>query len=89
VGAAKAALERIAIPQDAIDRISEVVSPGSTLIVSDEAVSRETGTGTDFIVVMSGEPQGGIKIRSRNPYSAYDRGFRRSPYYGRNPYSWW
>jgi len=89
VAAAKAALDRISIPQDAIDRIGEVVSPGSSLIVSDEAISRETGKGTDFIVVMSGEPQGGIKIRRRNPYSSYNRPYRNSPYYGRNPYSWW
>ncbi len=89
VAAAKEALDRISIPQDAIDRISEVVSPGSSLIVSDEAISRETGKGTDFIVVMSGEPQGGIKIRQRNPYSSYNRPYRNAPYYGRNPYSWW
>src|SRR6187200_1317483 len=54
-GAAKAALERITIPQEAIDRINEVVSPGSSLIVSDEPMSaKETGKGTDFIVLMSG-----------------------------------
>jgi hypothetical protein len=87
-GAAKAALERIAIPQEAIDRIAEFVSPGSALIVSDEALSRETSTGTDFIVLMSGEPQGGIKIRRRNPYNGSERYFRRSPY-GGNPFSWW
>ena len=68
--AAKAALERITIPQEAIDRINEVVSPGSSLIVSDEPMSaKETGKGTDFIVLMSGEPQGGIKSRPRrSPY---------------------
>ena len=76
-GAAKAALERITIPQEAIDRINEVVSPGSSLIVSDEPMSaKETGKGTDFIVLMSGEPQGGIKSRPRR--SPYD-GLRRRP----------
>src|SRR5581483_3727185 len=65
VAAAKAALDRIAIPAEAAQKIAEVVSPGSSLIISDEPVSRETGKGTDFIVIMSGEPQGGIKIRSR------------------------
>jgi L,D-transpeptidase-like protein len=90
VAAAKAALERITIPQDALERIGEVVSPGSSLIISDEALSRETGKGTDFIVVMSGEPQGALKIRRANPYSRYDMPYyRRSPYYERNPYSWW
>jgi len=33
------------------------------VIVSDEALSPETGKGTDFIVVLSDEPQGGIKFR--------------------------
>ena len=63
---AREALDRIAIPQDAIDRISELVSPGSSLIISDEAISNETGKGTDFVILMSGEPQGGISIRHRD-----------------------
>jgi hypothetical protein len=90
VDAAKAALDRLGIPQDAIDRIAEVISPGSVLIVSDEALSKETGKGTDFIVVMSGEPQGGIKIRKRpQPWGGdYERPYGRSPY-GRNPSFWW
>ena len=67
VAAAKAALGRISIPQDAIDRISEVVLPGSSLIISDEGASIETGKDTDFVVLMSGEPQGGIKVRRREP----------------------
>jgi hypothetical protein len=76
---AKAALDRITIPQEAIDRISEVISPGSALIVSDEPMSKETGAGTDFVVVMSGEPQGGIKIRQRKPSRTddYSRSYRR------------
>jgi hypothetical protein len=86
---AKAALDRVTIPKDVVDRIAEVVSPGSSLIISDEPLSRETGKGTDFIVVMSGEPQGGIKIRRRpQPYGDYDRPYGRSPY-GRNPSFWW
>jgi len=104
VNAAKAALDRVSLPQEAIDRISEVVSPGSAVIISDEALSKETGKGTDFVVLMSGEPQGGIKIRRRpepswgdyeRPYG-YGRSYGRSPYYspGRNPYGrspsfWW
>jgi hypothetical protein len=67
VVAAKAALDRIVIPQDAIERISQVVLPGSSLIVSDEGTSIETGKDTDFVVLMSGEPQGGIKVRRREP----------------------
>jgi hypothetical protein len=63
---AKAALERIAIPQDALDRIAGIASPRSSLIISDEALSSETGKGTEFVVLMSGEPQGGIKFRRRS-----------------------
>jgi hypothetical protein len=66
--AAKAALERIGIPQQALDRINELVTPGSSLIVSDEEMSRETRKGTDFVVLMSGEPQGAIKRRRLRPY---------------------
>jgi L,D-transpeptidase catalytic domain len=77
VAGAKRALERIVIPKDALERISEVVGPGSSLIVTDEPVSRETGKYTDFIVVMSKEPQGGLKIRRRREFNAGYR-FRRS-----------
>jgi len=63
---AKAALDRIVIPQDVLDRISGI-APGSSLIVTDEALSSETGKGTDFVVLLSGQPQGGIKSRQRAP----------------------
>ena len=64
---AKAALDRIAIPQDTLDRIIGMASPRSSLIISDEALSPETGNGTDFVVIMSDQPQGGIKSRRRGP----------------------
>jgi hypothetical protein len=67
VAGAKAALDRITIPQETIERISEVVLPGSSLIISDEGISIETGKDTDFVILMSGEPQGGIKARKREP----------------------
>jgi len=70
-GTAGSALERLVIPRETIDRISELVSPGSSLIVSDEGISSETGNHTDFVVLMSGEPQGGIKTRRRNPDFLY------------------
>jgi hypothetical protein len=62
---AKAALDRIVIPQDALDRIAGMLSPRSSLIVSDEELSVETGKDTEFVVVLGGEPQGGIKSRRR------------------------
>jgi L,D-transpeptidase-like protein len=67
VTAAKAALDRIAIGPDDLERISEVVLPGSSLIISDEGASMETGKDTDFVVILSGEPQGGLKTRRREP----------------------
>ena len=57
---AKAALHWIVVPQDALDRIAGM-APQSSLIVTDEGSSSETGKGTDFVVLLSGEPQGGIK----------------------------
>jgi hypothetical protein len=48
---ANAALDRIDIPQDAVERISDLLTPGSSFIVSDQGISRETGKDTDFIVL--------------------------------------
>jgi hypothetical protein len=81
---ASSALERIVIPPDALDRIAGI-APRSSLIVTDEAPSSETGKGTDFVVLLSGEPQGGIKIRRRDPEAEFSyarsRDFR-SPFGG-------
>jgi hypothetical protein len=67
VDAARAALDRIAMPPEVVARVSEVVLPGASLIISDEAASIETGKDTDFVVVMAGEPQGALKARRREP----------------------
>jgi hypothetical protein len=67
---AKSALDRIVIPQDVLDRIAGIV-PQSSLVVTDEALSSETGKGTDFVVLLSGEPQGGIKSRRREPAAEF------------------
>jgi hypothetical protein len=39
------------MPKDAVDRISELLIPGSSLLISDEGLGRETGRYTDFIVL--------------------------------------
>jgi hypothetical protein len=85
---AKAALDRVTIPQDVLDRIEAMASPRSSLIISDEALSPETGKGTEFIVLMSGEPQGGIKFRRRSSAAAtrYERP-RDRPQYWRLPFA--
>ncbi len=46
-----AVLARIDIPQETIDYISQLMIPGSSLVVSDQGLGEETGEGTDFIVV--------------------------------------
>jgi hypothetical protein len=48
---ANAALNRIEIPQDVTARIAELLTPGSSLIISDYGISGETGQDTDFIVL--------------------------------------
>jgi hypothetical protein len=45
------ALARIEIPPYALARISELMSAGASLIVSDQGLGYETGTETDFIVL--------------------------------------
>lgn len=61
--AAVAALDRVTIPQEIADRFAQSVWVGSSLIISDEDLNKETGPATDFIVVSSTDPQGGLKIR--------------------------
>jgi len=45
------ALDRIVMPPELVERISELMTPGSSLIVSDNKLSDETGEYTDFIVL--------------------------------------
>lgn len=45
------ALNRIDMPQEAVERISELLTPGSSLIISDQPMSDETGRDTDFIIL--------------------------------------
>lgn len=80
VSAAQEALERLSATPDMVERVSGVVLPGSSLIITDEPPSVETGKDTDFVVVMSGEPKGGLAIReqSRSSRSNDDVDDRRS-----------
>ena len=48
---ASAALNRIEIPQDAAEQIAQLLTSGSSLIISDYGISDETGQDTDFIVL--------------------------------------
>ena len=60
---AKDALDRITIPQDVLDRIAPTAVPRSSIIVSDEPLSRETNYRTEFIAVLNNQPQGGFVTR--------------------------
>ena len=60
---AKDALDRITIPQDVLDRIAPTALPRSSIIVSDEPLSRETNYRTEFVAVLNNQPQGGFLVR--------------------------
>jgi hypothetical protein len=45
------ALDRIQLPVEAMERIGELLMPGTSLVVSDKGLGGETGRGTDFIVL--------------------------------------
>ncbi len=60
---AKDALDRITIPKDVLDRIGPTALPRSSIVVSDEPLSEETNFRTEFVAVLSNQPQGGFKMR--------------------------
>lgn len=60
---AKEALDRITIPQAILDRLGPTTLPRSSIIVSDEPLSRETNYRTEFVAVLSNHAQGGFITR--------------------------
>jgi hypothetical protein len=97
---AKSALDRIAIPQDVLDRIAPTASARSSIIISDEALSPETGKGTEFVAVLSNEPQGGLAMRKRpssevryarqrDVFPEFGYAPQRDRSYWRSPFSTW
>jgi hypothetical protein len=87
---AKNALDRITIPKDVLDRIAPTALPRSSIIVSDEPLSRETNYRTEFVAVLNNQPQGGfitrrptveVPVASANPWSDGGFGF----FFQRNP----
>jgi hypothetical protein len=73
---AKNALDRITIPKDVLDRIGPTALPRSSIIVSDEPLSAETNYRTEFVAVLSDQPQGGFITRepSTDAFVASDNG---------------
>jgi hypothetical protein len=97
---AKNALDRIAIPKDVLDRIAPTAVPRSSIIISDEALSAETNYRTEFVAVLSNQPQGGFITRKPTPPVAVagtqgDDGFgfffqgSRGPQPGNSPQPGW
>jgi len=60
---AKDALDRITIPQEIVDRIGPTVLPRSSIVISDEPLSKETNYRTEFVAVLNNQPQGGFITR--------------------------
>jgi len=44
-------LDRIEIPADVKNVVSELLTPGSSMVVTDRGISNETGKGTDFVIL--------------------------------------
>jgi len=87
---AKDALDRIVFPQEVNDRVAPTAVPGSSIIISDEPLNRETNYRTEFVVVLNNQPQGGLAMRRRPDavevarHNGWDDGF-----FGFNPFRDW
>ncbi len=87
---AKSALDRVTIPQEVLDRIAPTALPRSSIVISDEPLSRETNYRTEFVVVLSDQPQGGFITRKPTPKDDPVADFRNDGgffgfLFGRNP----
>lgn len=60
---AKSALDRVTIPQSVLNLIAPTAVPRSSIIISDEPLSSETNYRTEFVAVLSNQPQGGFITR--------------------------
>jgi multidrug efflux pump subunit AcrA (membrane-fusion protein) len=61
---AKDALDRITFPQEVLNRIAPTAVARSSITISDEPLSSETNYRTEFVVVLSNQPQGGFANRA-------------------------
>jgi len=64
---AKDALDRVTIPKEVLDRIGPTALPRSSIVISDEPLSAETNYRTEFVAVLSNQPQGGFITRKVTP----------------------
>jgi hypothetical protein len=72
---AKDALDRITMPRDVLDRIAPTALPRSSIVISDEPLSKETNYRTEFVAVLSNQPQGGFITRKPTTDLMADGGF--------------
>ncbi|HZP79704.1 MAG TPA: L,D-transpeptidase [Pseudolabrys sp.] len=78
---AKDALDRITMPQEILDRIAPTAVPRSSIVISDEPLSAETNYRTEFVAVLSNQPQGGFITRQPTTDFASDE-YRNDGYGG-------
>jgi hypothetical protein len=64
---ARDALDRVTIPQEVLDRIGPTALPRSSIVISDEPLSKETNYRTEFVAVLNNQPQGGFITRQPTP----------------------
>ncbi len=84
---ARNALDRIAFPKEILDRIAPTTMPRSSIVISDEPLSKETNYRTEFVAVMSNQPQGGFITRQPTNDIIASDSFRRDdgfPFFQRN-----
>lgn len=80
---AKNALDRITIPKEVLDRVAPTIVPRSSIVVSDEPLSEETNYRTEFVAVLSDQPQGGFITRKPSEVlMAEDTGYRQDDGFG-------
>jgi hypothetical protein len=70
---AKDALDRITFPPEVLDRIAPTAMPLSSIVISDEPLSAETNYRTEFVAVLSNQPQGGFITRAVSPSTSFAR----------------
>jgi hypothetical protein len=69
---ARNALDRISIPQEVLDRIAPTAMPRSSIVISDEPLSKETNYRTEFVAVLANQPQGGFITRTPTAIATRD-----------------
>ncbi len=73
---AKDALDRITIPPEVLARVAPTALPRSSIVISDEPLSAETNYRTEFVAVLSNQPQGGFITRQPSTEVLADSDYR-------------